>query len=43
VTRYDDDDDDNNNNNISYLSGPWILDTSSLKETGPRFWNKDPA
>jgi hypothetical protein len=33
----------NNNNNISYLSGPWILDTSSLKETGPRFRNKDPA
>jgi hypothetical protein len=38
-----DDDDDNNNNNISYLSGPWILDTSSLRETRPRFWNNDPA
>jgi hypothetical protein len=33
----------NNNNNISSLSVPWILDTSSLKETGQRFWNKDPA
>jgi hypothetical protein len=39
----DDDDDDNNNNNnnhhnnISYLSVPWILDTSSLKEMGPIF------
>jgi hypothetical protein len=33
VTRNDN---DNNNNNISYLSGPWILDNSSLKETGPR-------
>jgi hypothetical protein len=47
VTRNDDDDDDddnnNNNNNISYLSGPLILDTFSLKETGPRFLNKDPA
>jgi hypothetical protein len=33
----------NNNNNISYLSGPCILDISSLKEMGPMFWNKDPA
>jgi hypothetical protein len=33
----------NNNNNISYLSEPWILDTSSLKEKGPRFWTKDAA
>jgi hypothetical protein len=48
VTRNDDDDDDddnnnNNNNNTTYLLGPCILDTSSLKETGPRFSNKDPA
>jgi hypothetical protein len=33
----------NNNNNISYLSEPWILDTSSVKEKDPRFWNKDAA
>jgi hypothetical protein len=39
----DDDNNNNNNNNNNYLSVPWILDTSSLKETGPRFCNKDPS